>query len=246
MLLFVAYIPTSMRNGWIKLHRKLLDNPIAQKPAYAWLWTTLLLLANHKENKFMWNEKIIIIKNGQLITGREELSKKSGIPPTTIERILQTLENGHQIEQQKTTKFRLITIVKWKEYQSMDSKTDNKRTTNGQQTDTIKNDKNDKNDKNIDIPSPSAPDSPFNLKEEIQKLKDSPQRHIQLIGEFLEDKKVVLENHTQFKRAIKRHLRAARELSDFSDKQIAEASKRAEQEYPKIWTLETLIKLLVK
>ena len=41
----------------------------------------------------------------------------------------------------------------------------------------------------IENPSPSAPDSPFNLKEEIQKLKQGPQRHIQLIGEFLEEKK---------------------------------------------------------
>jgi len=134
-----------MENGWVKLHRKLLENPIANKPNYGWLWITLLLLANHKENRIMWNKEIIIIKEGQLLTGRKELAKQTGIPATTIERILKTLENGHQIEQQKTSKFRIITIVNWKEYQKADSKVYNKRTTNGQQTDTNKKNKNDKN-----------------------------------------------------------------------------------------------------
>ena len=83
----------------------------------------------------MWNNNTIIVKEGQFITGRKELSKVTGIPETTIERILEYLEKEHQIGQQKTTKYRLITVVNWKEYQIKD----NKRTTNGQQTDTNKN-----------------------------------------------------------------------------------------------------------
>ena len=77
----------------------------------------------------MFNDEIIIIKEGQLVTGRRQLSEMTGISQTTIERILKVLENGHQIGQQKTTKFRLITIVNWKEYQNADIKMDNKRTT---------------------------------------------------------------------------------------------------------------------
>lgn len=130
-----------MDNGWIKLHRKLLENPLIQKPQWAWLWVVLLLLASHKENKFMWNGNILVIKEGQFITGKDKLSKLSGISKTTIERILNYLEKEGQIGQQKTTKYRLITIVNWKDYQQVD----NKRTTNGQQTDTIKNDNNDNN-----------------------------------------------------------------------------------------------------
>jgi hypothetical protein len=137
-----------MNLGYIKLHRKLLDNPYSHKPNFMALWVTLLLLANHKENKFMWNGKVLIIKEGQFITGRKELSKQTGIPATTIERILETLENGHQIGQQKTTKYRLITIVNWTEHQNLDSKVDNKRTTNGQQTDTNNIGKNEKNERN--------------------------------------------------------------------------------------------------
>ena len=107
-----------MENGWIKLHRKLLSNPIMKRPSWAWLWVVLLLKANHNEKKMIWNDNIVIVKEGQFITGRKELSKETGIPETTIERILDFLETGHQIGQQKKNKFRLITIVNWKEYQT--------------------------------------------------------------------------------------------------------------------------------
>ena len=123
-------------NGWVKLHRKILDNPISRKPAWFSVWVTLLLLANHDdEHTFIWNGRQIELKEGQFITGRKTLSEQTGVPETTIERILDYLESSGQIGQQKNTKNRLITILNWETYQ----KVDNKRTTNGQQTDTFKN-----------------------------------------------------------------------------------------------------------
>lgn len=118
-----------MNNGWIKLHRRLLDNGIASKPSYAWLWTTLLLLANHEDKSFIWNKKKQICRVGQILTGRLALSKQTGIPSGTIEDILNFLESQQQIQQEKTTKFRLITIIKWNEFQVSDNKPDNRATT---------------------------------------------------------------------------------------------------------------------
>lgn len=89
----------------------------------------------------MWNGNLIMVKEGQLITGRNELVKATGIPGTTIERILQMFENEHQIGQQKNNKYRLITIVNWDEHQNRTPE----RTTSGQQADTNKNDKKEKN-----------------------------------------------------------------------------------------------------
>lgn len=95
----------------------------------------------------------MIVKPGQLVTGREKLSKQTGIPGTTIERMLDYLETGQQIGQQKTTKFRIITIINWQKYQIDDKggqqtgqQVDNKRTTDGQQTDTFNNIKNANNE----------------------------------------------------------------------------------------------------
>ena len=117
-----------MDTGWIKLHRKIVDKGYYRNSKYVHLWVHLLLLANHKSKEFMWNGQIILIKGGQMITGRKELAKATGISETSIERILECLESEHQIEQQKTTKYRLITIVNWENHQKLDTKTDNKRT----------------------------------------------------------------------------------------------------------------------
>jgi DNA-binding transcriptional regulator YhcF (GntR family) len=140
-----------MDNGWIKLHRKLLDNPIHLKPTWFSVWVHLLLLANHEDKEFIWNGKKQTITTGQFLTGRKELAKKCGVSPSLIERVLNYLEIEQQIRQQKTTKYRVITILNWNVYQKIDSKSDNKRTTNGQQADTNKKYKNEKNDKNNTI-----------------------------------------------------------------------------------------------
>lgn len=141
------------QQGWIKLHRKMLESSFHKKPTYGWLWVTLLMMANHKETKFLWNNEEQIVECGQILTGRKALSEQTGIAESTIEDILKLLENQHQIRQQKTSKFRLITIVKWDEFQSSDNTSNNKPTTNQQQTDTYNNEKNVDNDNKGDTPS---------------------------------------------------------------------------------------------
>lgn len=146
---------TENNQGWIKLHRKLLDNAICDNPKYLSVWICLLLMANHKDQEFIWNNKKIIIKEGQLLTGLKVLSKKTGVAQGTVYRILKYLESEKQIEQQKTTKFTIITIVNWDRYQQSEQQNgkqvENRLKTNGKQIETNKNDKNEKNDKNIYI-----------------------------------------------------------------------------------------------
>lgn len=144
-----------MNNGWIKLHRKLLDNPLHNKPAWLSVWLHILVLANHEEKEFIWNGQKQKVRKGQFITGRLELAIKCGVSPSLVERVLKYLEIEHQIEQQKTTKYRVVTILNWDKYQESDTKSDNKRTTDGQQADTNKNYNNYKNDKkeHSDVPS---------------------------------------------------------------------------------------------
>lgn len=128
-------------NGWIKLHRKLQAKGYYKNSQYVHLWVHLLLLANHKEHEYMHDGGLVMIKEGQLITGRKELSRATGIAETTIERILKLLENEHQIGQQKTNKYRVITILNWKEHQNRTEE----RTSSGHLADTYKNDKKEKN-----------------------------------------------------------------------------------------------------
>ena len=49
--------------GWIKFHRKILDNPIVFKDSEHFsIWCLLLLLATHKEYKATFKGKEIILQ----------------------------------------------------------------------------------------------------------------------------------------------------------------------------------------
>ena len=86
-----------MEKGYIKLHRTLLNNPIAQKPDYAWLWCTLLMKANHKEKTFIFNNKKQVCRPGQFVTGRKKLSQQTGIAESQIYKILNYISNDSKV-----------------------------------------------------------------------------------------------------------------------------------------------------
>lgn len=139
--------------GWIKLHRKILDNPIITKDSdYLAVWIYLLLNTTHKEYDVLFQGKRTTLKKGQLLTGRKSIAEKLNIDENKVQRILKTLENEQQIEQQSSNKNRLITIVSWDKYQEdeqqIEQQVNNKRTTTEQQVNTNKNVKNIKNDNN--------------------------------------------------------------------------------------------------
>src|SRR3990167_9987846 len=100
-----------MKQGYVYLWRKTIEKGWYKNSKYVHLWVHLLLSANHAPIEFMWNNNIIIINKGQLVTGRKALSCGTGINEKTIDRILKLFENEHQIEQQMTNKYRLITIL---------------------------------------------------------------------------------------------------------------------------------------
>ena len=141
------------KNGWIKLHRKMLDNPIIMKDAdHLSVWTYLLLNATHSEYPVLFKGKRIMLQQGQIITGCVSIGEKLSITESKVRRILNNFESDGQIDRQKSNKNSLITILKWSLYQSFDTQsdgqvTDNRRTSDGQVT-TNNNDKNIKNVKN--------------------------------------------------------------------------------------------------
>lgn len=139
--------------GWIKLYRKILENPIITKDSdYLAVWIYLLLNATHKECDVIFKGKRTTLKKGQLLTGRKSISANLKINEYKVQRILKTLENEHQIEQQSSNQNRLITIVSWDKYQEdaqqNAQQVHNECTTSAQQMHTNKNVKNDKNVKN--------------------------------------------------------------------------------------------------
>lgn len=142
-------------NGWIKLHRKLLDNPIIMKDSdHLAVWMYLLLNATHAEYPALFRGEKIMLMPGQLITGRKSIAASLSINESKVRRVLDCFENDQQISRQKSNKNSLISIVNWDKYQCFDQQNDqqvtNNRPTTDQQVTTnkkIKNDKKVKNDK---------------------------------------------------------------------------------------------------
>lgn len=90
-----------MEQGWIKLHRKILDNPIIFKDNdHLAVWIYLLLHATHKKMDAIFNGERITLEEGQLITGRKIIAEKLKISEAKVQRILKTFKSEHQIEQQ--------------------------------------------------------------------------------------------------------------------------------------------------
>lgn len=140
-------------NGFIKYYRKILDNPIICKDSEHFaIWSYLLLNATHTEQEKMFNGQKITLKKGQLITSRKSVSEQFNISESKCERVFKLFKNEQMIEQQTCSKNRLITIVKWNDYQSSEQQNEqqlnNKWTTTEQQVDTNNKDKKEKNDKN--------------------------------------------------------------------------------------------------
>lgn len=208
--------------GWIKLHRKLLDNPIIIKDSdYLSVWIYILLNSTHKEYDTLFKGERITLQKGQLITGRKSISEKLKINESKVQRILKTLENEQQIEQQNGNKNRLITILSWDKYQQDEQQTEqqvnNNRTTSEQQVNTNKNEKNIKNEKNKkknNIPASEDKSSSAFAKaskhkygeyknvllkdEELQKLKEEYQNWEELIkylDEYIEMKGYKAKSH---------------------------------------------------
>lgn len=110
----------------------------------------MLLMANHKPNSVRVRGILVKLEPGQLLAGEEFLAKRWKWSRGKVRRFMSELSSKtvQQIGQQKNNVCTVISITNWGRYQgngTADSTTNG--TTDGQQTDTPKNDKNGKNGK---------------------------------------------------------------------------------------------------
>lgn len=100
-------------DGWIKIHRKILDWSWYKEENMFHLFAHLLLNANREDKRW----KGMIIKRGQLVTGRKELSVTTGISEQSVRTCLDRLKSTSEITSKSTNKFSIITIIKYEDYQ---------------------------------------------------------------------------------------------------------------------------------
>lgn len=158
-----------VNGGWVKLYRELKSKSIWQlsSPEQKVVLITILLLANHEENKWEWKGEQFICKPGQLITSLNSLVREcgDGISIQNVRTALDRFEKLGFLTNVSTKTGRLITVLNWEKYQGkdfVDNKGSHKEVTKSQQRPnkdltTNKNDKecykNDKEIKKYNMPS---------------------------------------------------------------------------------------------
>ena len=128
--------------GWIKIHRALLDHWCATEPEALAVWVRLLCEANFEDKKANVYGQLVEVKRGQVVYGRKEFSKRSGVTEMKLRRIMSMLESDGMIIQHKRSKFTLVSVTCYDEYQDTNQQTTSKQPANNQQTTTPKEVKN--------------------------------------------------------------------------------------------------------
>lgn len=153
-----------MQNGWVKLHRQILESEIwlAEKFSKGQAWVDLLLLANHKTQTIFIRGVEIKIERGQLAYSQLTLSKRWKWNRKTVMSYLYLLENRQMIHTKTDNVTTRITIINYSKYQATEDDTGHQNGhQNGQQKDTkTDTNKNDKNVKNINTHRQSSPADP--------------------------------------------------------------------------------------
>jgi len=106
------------KNGWIKWHRKGLDNPLFRDPAGWHLWEYCCLKANHEPHQILFKGEAIVVSRGQFLFGRHQAAQETGISAGSIHRKMKTLQSLRMLSIQTSNKFSIITIQNYDRYQS--------------------------------------------------------------------------------------------------------------------------------
>lgn len=147
-------------DGWIKLHRQIIDSRCFANEGLFKVWMWCLLKANHKTNwipiKTGRGESEVEVKEGQFIFGRKSAAKKLKMKPETVRSRMNKLKSIGNITMQSTTHYTIVSIVNWDTYQNehqdnhqpTNQPSTNQTPSNHQPNTTDKNVKNENNDNN--------------------------------------------------------------------------------------------------
>ena len=107
--------------GYIKLHRKLLQWEWYTDTNVRVLFFHLLLIANYKDKT--WHG--ITIHAGSLVTSYEKLAQQTGLTVRQVRTALNKLKTTGELTHKTTSQYSIISIKNWKRWQANDTQPDN-------------------------------------------------------------------------------------------------------------------------
>lgn len=135
-------------SGFIKLHRNILEWEWYDDANTFRLFIHCLLRANHKERKW----RGVTIDRGQFYTSLDTLAEETGLTPRQIRTSLDRLKTTGELSSTNMRRGRMVTVVKYENYQGDVSQTTAKKSVKCQASDRLTTaNKNDKNNKKENI-----------------------------------------------------------------------------------------------
>ena len=111
-------------NGFIRLHRKITDWEWYQNPNTFRVFLHCLLKANFTDGRFEGIE----VKRGQFVTSLPSLSVQTSLSVRQVRVALDHLILTGELTSKSYPKFRIITVVKYNDYQNDDRQDDSQTT----------------------------------------------------------------------------------------------------------------------
>jgi len=100
-------------NGWIKIHRKILEWEWYDDINTKVLFIHLLLTANHEDKKW----RGILIKRGQKLTSLAHLAEETRLSVKNVRTSLTRLISTKEVANHSTSKYRIVTVNSYDDYQ---------------------------------------------------------------------------------------------------------------------------------
>ena len=138
-------------DGWLKLHRSIIDSAVFKDLEVLKIWIWLLCNASFDTHDTLFFGKVITVHPGQIVTGRKKIAQSTDLNESKVYRALMLLKSLGNIEIKSNNKFSVITIVKWAKYQADLEIVNSKTTAKQQQDNTTKEIKKLKKERNNNI-----------------------------------------------------------------------------------------------
>ena len=132
-----------MSQGWIKLHRSILDWEWYDDVNVMRLFLHCLFKANHKDKKY----RGAVVKRGTFLAGRELLAQETGLSVQQIRTSLSKLKSTNELTIKSSRQGSVVEVVNYDKYQTATNTVTNDQPASNQQVTSNKNDKNEKNKK---------------------------------------------------------------------------------------------------
>ncbi|RXS54134.1 replication protein, partial [Lacticaseibacillus casei] len=144
--------------GWIKVYRKIRQSFVWTDANQLKLWLLILMKANHAPSKFLFNGQEVSVTSGELVTGAHALAfemndgvrRDNQVSWRQVWRWVKKFENSGMLTIKSNTKYSVISISKWCDYQDNDNQVSIKRQSIVNQVSTNKKEEKEKKEKKED------------------------------------------------------------------------------------------------